>query len=302
MNTTTMKKVYRNKLLYLLVLPAIVYYAVFAYYPMYGIVLAFKSYMFNEGITGSPWVGWTNFQQVFANPEFWVALGNTVIISLGRLVFEFPVAIVLALLLNELGRSRWKRLYQTVFTFPHFLSWVVMSGILINILGDTGIMNGILLQLGLPRIDPLVTPSMFRPMLFITDNLKEMGWGTIIYLAAIAGVNPELYEAAYVDGANRWRQMWHITLPSIRGTIAILLILAIGGLLGGGFDQIFNLYSGPVYPVTDILGTFVYRLTFQSGGGFDVPTAIGLFSSAVGAVLLVIANFTVKRLGQEGLF
>ena len=296
------KKIYRYKMLYLFALPAIVYYAIFAYWPMYGTTLAFKQYMFNKGIVGSPWVGWTNFQQLFADPDFWQALRNTIAISLGRLAFEFPVAIILALLLNEIGRRKLKRFYQTVLTFPHFLSWVVMSGILIEILGDTGIINGILVHFNMNWTDPLVTPSLFRPMLFVTDNLKEMGWGTIIYLAAMAGINPELYEAAYVDGAGRWRQMWHITLPGIRGTIAILLILAVGGLLGGGFDQIFNLYSGPVQPTADILGTYIYRLTFQTGGGFDLPTAAGLFSAVIGAILLVIANVITRLLGQEGLF
>lgn len=297
-----LKTVSRYRLLYLLLLPAIIYFAIFSYYPMYGVTLAFKQFMFNKGIMGSPWVGFSNFQQLFQDPEFWNALRNTVAISCGRLLFEFPVSIILALFLNELGRRKFKRIYQTVLTFPHFLSWVVMSGILIEILGDTGIVNGILIHLGIPTIDPMVTSSMFRPLLFITDNLKEMGWGTIIYLAAIAGVSPELYEAAYMDGAGRWRQMWHVTLPGIRGTIAILVILSVGGLLNAGFDQIYNLYSGPVQPVSDILGTYIYRMSFQSGAGFDVPTAAGLFSSVVGVVLLILANFVSKKLGQEGLF
>lgn len=296
------KKIWRHKLLYLFVLPTLVYYVIFAYYPMYGVTLAFKQYMFNKGIIGSPWVGFANFNVLFQDPLFWQALVNTIAISLGRLVFEFPVAIILALLINELGKKTLKKVYQTILTFPHFLSWVVMSGIFIQILGDTGILNGILVNLGLAKVDPLVTPSLFRPLLFITDNLKEMGWGTIIYLAAIAGVSPELYESAYVDGAGRFRQMWHVTLPSIRGTIIILLILAVGGLLAGGFDQIFNMYSGAVQPVSDILGTYIYRITFQNGGGFDVPTAAGLFISGVGAILLVITNYVAKLFGQEGLY
>lgn len=300
--STLWQRLKRYKLMYGMLLPAMVFYAIFCYYPMYGVTLAFKQYMFNMGIFGSPWTGWTNFQQLFQDPSFWSAFVNTIAISLGRLVFEFPVAIILALLLNELGRSKMKRLYQTVLTFPHFLSWVVFSGILIEILGDTGIVGAIMSHFGVKGFDPLVTSAMFRPLLFITNNLKEAGWGTIIYLAAIAGVNPELYEAAYVDGAGRWRQMWHVTLPGIRATISILLIFAVGGLMNAGFDQIFNLYSGPVQPVSDILGTYVYRLAFVSGDGFGVPTAAGLFSSVIGGCLLVVANFAIKRMGQEGLF
>lgn len=292
----------RYRFLYFMLLPSLAFYAIFSYYPMYGITLAFKQYMFNLGVLGSPWVGWANFQALFQDSQFWDAFRNTIEISLGRIAFEFPVAIILALLLNELGHRKMKRVYQTILTFPHFLSWVVFSGIMIEILGDTGIVDAILAHFGIHGFDPLVTQSAFRPLLFITDNLKEVGWGTIIYLAAIAGVNPELYEAAYVDGAGRMRQMWHITLPGIRGTISILLIFAVGGLMNAGFDQIFNMYSGPVQPVSDILQTYLFRYAFVSGSGFEVPTAAGLFSSVIGGLLLLGANWIIKRMGQEGLF
>jgi len=299
----TWKRMRQHKMLYLLVLPALVYYAIFSYAPMYGVILAFKQFMFYKGILGSPWVGWSNFQQAFLYDDFWTALRNTVIISLGRLVFEFPMAIILALLLNELAeRSRAKRVFQTIFTFPHFLSWVVLGGILINLLGDTGIVNAILVQVGVPRTDFLVDPSTFRPLLFASDNWKEAGWGAIIYLAAIAGISPELYEAAYVDGARRSQQLRYITLPSIAGTISIMLILAVGNIMNAGFDQIFNLYSGAVLNVADIVDTFVYRFTFDQGGSYGVTTAIGLFKSVLNLMLLVLANLAVKRMGQEGLF
>lgn len=291
------------KLLYVLLVPALVYYAVFSYAPMYGLTLAFKHFMFYRGILGSPWVGWANFQEAFLYDDFWSALRNTVIISFGRLLFEFPVALILALLLNELGeRSKAKRFFQTVFTFPHFLSWVVLSGILINILGDTGIVNALLSQFGLPRIDFLVNPGTFRPLLFASDDWKEAGWGAIIYLAAIAAISPEHYEAAYVDGANRWQQLRYITVPAIAGTIAIMLILAVGNIMNAGFDQIFNLYSGAVFNVADIVDTFVYRFTFQQGGSYGVGAAIGLFKSVLNLVLLLLANGVVKRMGHEGLF
>ena len=299
----TWRRMRRYKVLYLLVVPALLYYAVFSYAPMYGLTLAFKHFMFYQGILGSPWVGWSNFQEAFLYNDFWNALRNTIIISLGRLIFEFPVALILALLLNELGeRSKVKRIFQTVFTFPHFLSWVVLSGILINMLGDTGIVNALLSQFGLPRMDFLVSPGTFRPLLFASNDWKDAGWGAIIYLAAIAGISPEQYEAAYVDGANRWQQLRYITVPAITGTIAIMLILAVGNIMNAGFDQIFNLYSGAVFNVADIVDTFVYRFTFQQGGSYGVGAAIGLFKSVLNLVLLVLANSAVKRMGQEGLF
>jgi putative aldouronate transport system permease protein len=299
--STLWKRVLAGRIYYLLLLPAILYYIIFAYIPMYGVVLAFKSFKFNMGIVGSPWVGFDNFRTLMTYSDFWVAFRNTIIISFGRLVFQFPVAIILALLLNEVLKSTMKRIFQTVFTFPHFISWVVLSGVLINLLGDSGIVNQMLVELGLPKIALLIDASAFRWLLFITDNWKEAGWGAIIYLAAISGINPEMYEAAYVDGANRWQQLRSITLPSIYSTISIMLILAVGGTMNGGFDQIFNLYSASVYNVAEIIDTLVYRLGFQVGTNYGLVTAIGLFKSVVGLIMLAGANYAVKKMGQEGL-
>jgi putative aldouronate transport system permease protein len=296
-----LKEMYRYRIFYLLLLPGLLYFIVFAYVPMYGAILAFKSFNFGKGIMGSPWSGLENFRQVFLFPDFWVAFQNTIIISFGRMIFEFPVGIILALLINEVGRSHLKRVYQTIYTFPHFISWVVLSGVLINILGDSGIFNELLVQIGIGAQGFFVDSSVFRWMLFITSDWKEAGWGAIIYLAAIAGINPELYEAAYVDGANRWHQLWSITLPSIMPTISIMLILAVGGIMNAGFDQIFNLYNGAVYNVADIIDTFVYRLGFQMGTNYGLVTAIGLFKSVIGCLMLFAANYLVKRLGQKGL-
>jgi putative aldouronate transport system permease protein len=270
---------------------------------MYGVTLSFKKFMYNEGILGSPWVGFDNFKFIFQYSTFWVAFRNTIIISVGRLVIEFPMAIILALLLNEIARSKFKRVYQTIFTFPHFLSWVVLGGVLVNILGNTGAVHTILVQVGLKEVSFLTNPDTFRPMLYITSIWKEAGWGAIIYLAAIAGISPELYEAAYMDGANRWKQMLHITWPSISGVTAMMLILAVGGIMNGGFDQIFNLYSPGVYDVADILDTFMYRLSFSGNVnlGFGIITAVGLLKSVISLFLLVLANYLVKRMGQEGL-
>lgn len=295
------KKMAKYKMYYLLLLPAIVYYFIFQYIPIYGLVLAFKEFNFRLGILDSPWNGLTNFRYVFDYPDFWVAFKNTFIISFGRLLFQFPVAIILALLLNEVGNTYLKRIYQTVFTFPHFLSWVVLSGIMINVLGDNGILNQFLLLFNFNKTAFLMDSSVFRWMLYATANWKEAGFGAIIYLAAIAGINPEQYEAAYVDGANRWQQLWAITLPSLAPTISILLILTIGHTMNAGFDQIFNLYSGAVYNVADILDTLVYRMGFQMGSNYGFVTAVGLFKSVIGLILLAGANYITKKMGQEGL-
>lgn len=297
------KRIKPYRMYYLLLVPVIAFYVIFSYVPMYGVTLAFKKYMFNKGVLGSPWVGLDNFHYIFRYSDFWVAFRNTIVISLGRLLIEFPLAILLALLLNEIAGSRWKRVYQTVFTFPHFLSWVVLGGILVNILGTTGVVETVFSYLGLPYISFLGDPSTFRPMLFISNIWKEAGWSAIIYFAAIAGISPELYEAAYVDGASRWKQMLHVTWPSISGVVAMMLILAVGGLMNGGFDQIFNLYSAPVYHVGDTLDTFMYRLSFAGkvNLGFGIVTAVGLLKSVINLLLLVSANQLVKRLGQEGL-
>jgi putative aldouronate transport system permease protein len=297
------RKIKQHRIFYLLLLPVIAFYAVFCYIPMYGVTLSFKKFMFNKGILGSPWVGFDNFHYIFRYSDFWTASRNTVMISLGRLIVEFPTAIILALLLNEIAGSKLKKVYQSIFTFPHFLSWVVMGGILVNILGGTGAMGTILSLLGIPYISFLGDPHLFRPLLYISNIWKGAGWSAIIYFAAIAGISPELYEASYVDGASRWKQMLHITWPSIRGVVAMMLILAVGGIMNGGFDQIFNLYSPPVYQVGDTLDTFMYRLSFSGSVslGFGVVTAVGLLKSVISLFLLVFANQLVKRLGQEGL-
>ncbi|SEO66066.1 sugar ABC transporter permease [Paenibacillus sp. OV219] len=303
MKNSLWRRMMQYKMYYLLLLPVVIYYAIFSYIPMYGVTLSFKKYMFNKGVLGSPWVGFDNFHYIFRYSAFWNAFRNTIMISFGRLLVEFPMAIIVALLLNEIGGSRLKKLYQTIFTFPHFLSWVVLGGILVNILGNTGTVHALFEVLGLPEVNFLSNPDTFRPFLYVTDIWKEAGWSAIIYMAAIAGISPELYEAAYMDGANRWKQMLHVTWPSISGIVAMMLILAISGILNGGFEQIFNLYSAGVYDVSDILDTFIYRLSFSGNVslGYGVITAVGLFKSVISLVLLVMANFIVKRMGQEGL-
>lgn len=300
-----LKRMIEYKYFYILVAPLLAYYIVFEYVPLYGLVLAFKEFNFSKGIWGSEWVGLANFREIFYLNDFWIAFRNTVIIAFGRLLFEFPVPIVVAILLNEVRTARLKKFYQVVYTFPHFLSWVIISGILINFLGTFGVLNQLLDIFGFQKVNLLVDPSSFRALIFSSSLWRDMGWGTIIYLAAIAGINPSLYEAASIDGANRLQRMWHITWPGLKSTVAILFILNVGAMMssgGGGFDQIFNLYNPAVYEKADILDTYVYRRTFSVGESFGTSTAVGLFKSIINFVLLYTANKAAKRLGQEGLF
>lgn len=301
MGGTLRKKIAAHKYLYILLLPAVMYYLFFSYAPMYGIVLAFKEFRFDLGVMGSPWTGWRNFEEIMRQGEFWRAFNNTIVISLGRILFEFPAAIIMALLINEVTREKLKRFYQTVYTFPHFLSWVILSGIVINLLNDAGVYNQILTYFGFEKSALLTNPDTFRPLLFISNMWKEVGWGAIIYLAAIAGINPELYEAAYVDGAGRLQQLRAITWPSIRGTAAILLILAVGGAMNGGFEQVFNLYNPAVYVTGDIIDTYVFRTTFEGGAAYGQSTAVGLFKSLINFSLIYLANFIVRKMGEEGM-
>ncbi|MFC0333762.1 ABC transporter permease [Paenibacillus sepulcri] len=295
------KGIYKHRFLYILLLPTVLYYLLFQYFPMYGILLAFKEFHIKAGILQSPWVGLANFGELVKQSDFWQAFNNTIIISLGRIVIEFPAAIILALLINEVMKEKLKKFYQTVYTFPHFISWVIISGIMLNFLGESGVLNQIISALGFEKHTFLTDPGLFRPIVFLSNMWKEVGWSAIIYLAAIAGINPELYEAAYVDGASRFQQLKAITWPSIRGTAAILLILAVGNAMNGGFEQIFNIYNPGVYKTGDIIDTYVYRSAFGDGLSFGVTTAVGLFKAVLNFALLYFANFIVKRLGGEGL-
>ncbi|MFC5402771.1 ABC transporter permease [Cohnella soli] len=290
---------------YLLLLPAAILYIVFSYIPMYGAVLAFKDFHFKKGILGSPWTsmhGFQHFHDLLDDASFHKAFWNTLILSLGRIIFQFPVPIVLAILINEIRRQKFRRFVQTVFTFPHFVSWVVVAGLAFNILADAGVLNQIIVALGGEKINLLTQASTFRPLLFVTDSWKEAGWLTIIYLAAISGINPSLYEAAIVDGANRFQLIRHITLPAIKSVIGILLILQIANSFSYGFDQIFNLYNPAVYDVADTIDTYVYRRSFVSGLDFGTSTAIGLFKSAISLTLLFSANVLVRRGTGKGLY
>ncbi|MDR3173741.1 MAG: ABC transporter permease subunit [Treponema sp.] len=301
MRASLSRRIYTHRYLYILVLPLAAFYIIFSYLPIYGIQLVFKTFSYAKGITGSSWNNFQNFRDVLSAPLFFRAFRNTCLISLGRLIIEFPIPIILSLLLNEISRYRLKRIYQTIFTFPHFLSWIVMSGIVINMLSDRGVVNQILLLMGRGKNQFLINPVQFLGLIFGSNIWKEAGWSTIIYLAAIAGINPEIYEAAIVDGANRWQQIWVVTWPAIRNTAVFLLILAVGNTMNGGFDQIFNLYNPIVYNYADIIDTYVYRTAFADFTGFGYSTTVGFMKSIINFLLLFGADRAAKFLGYEGI-
>ena len=298
------KQIRSDKLLYLLLLPVIAWYLIFAYLPMGGLSLAFKNFRYDMGLWGSPWIGFEHFSKMFEDKDFWNALKNTLVFAAGKICILFPMPVILAVLLNEMRANKTKKFFQTVFTFPHFITWVVLAGILINMFGSNGMLFSFFSALGLQKISPLSDSSMFRPFIWLSALWKEIGWDSIIYLAAFAGIDPGLYEAASIDGANRFQKMIHISWPGIRGTVAIMFILAVGSLMtsGASYDQVFNLYSEPVYNVADTLDTFVYRSSFSIGTNFGYTTAVGFLKSVINVILITITNKIVTKTGESGLF
>jgi putative aldouronate transport system permease protein len=288
--------------MYLMLVPVALYYIVFHYAPMYGTTIAFKKFNPMVGILGSPWIGLAHFKQLFALDKFYSVFWNTVRISFIRIVFGFPVPLIVALMLNEVKNSSLKRGIQTAIYIPHFISWVVLGGILINLLSaESGIVNTVIKAMGFRAIPFLTSDTYFVPTMVVSMIWKTFGWNTIIYLAALAGVDPQLYEAAVVDGAGRWRQLFRITLPCIRSTIIVLLIMRIGGIMQAGFEQIFVLYHPAVYNVADIIDTYVYRMGL-SEGRFELATAVGLFKSVVNFLMIVLANKLARTWGEEGVY
>ncbi len=297
----TLRKMRQHWQLYILILPALVYFIIFAYVPLYGLQLAFKDFQVFRGMSASPWVGLDHFRDLFSSPKFPQLLENTLLISLYRLVFGFPVPILFALLLNEVRHIWFKRGVQTITYFPHFLSWVVMAGIVINLLGPTGIVNTMLRGWGWDPINFLANPDLFRTNLVLTGILKEFGWGAIIYLAALPGIDPQLYESAKVDGAGKLRQIRDITLPGLRPVMAVVLVLSLGSLLDAGFDQVFMLLNGATLEVGDIIDTYVYRVGLLEAN-FELATAVGLFKGVVGMVMIVSANMVLRKFGERSLW
>ncbi len=288
--------------LYLIMVPGILYFIIFKYLPMWGIVIAFQDYSVFSGIWHSDWVGLKHFESMFQNKDFYKIFKNTVLISLYKLLWGFPGPIVLALLLNEVRHVKYKRVIQTLAYLPHFLSWIIVAGILVNILSPTtGVVNEILVFLGMEPVFFMASPQWFRTIIVASDIWKDVGWGAIIYLAALAGIDPQLYEAATVDGASRWKQMRYITLPSLLPTIIILFVLRLGHVLDVGFEQIYVMYNPLVYEVGDVIETYVYRVGLTQSQ-FSFSTAVGLFKSLIGLVLVIVSNKAAKRMGHEGIW
>lgn len=292
----------KYKALFIMFIPAIIYYVIFNYAPMYGLVIAFKEFRILEGIMKSPWVGLKYFKLALTTKDFWSVFQNTLIISGYKLLIGFPAPIILALLFNEVRSMKFKRVVQSVTYMPHFLSWVVLSGIVINFLSpSTGPINTIRMAMGLKPIFFVADSNWFRTVLVASSIWKEVGWGTIVYLAALAGVDLELYEAASLDGAGKLRQIIHITLPSISPVVVIMLIFAVGGIVNDDFDQIFNLYNAAVYSVGDVMSTYVYRMGLESMK-YSYSAAVGLFKNVIAFILIILTNYISKKFSDYGLW
>lgn len=291
----------RNKGLYLMILPVLAYYIIFHYAPMYGLIMAFKDFQPIKGITGSEWVGLQHFKEFFQSFYFWRILKNTVVISCSNLIFGFPAPIILALLINELKNKYFKSTVQSISYMPHFISLVVVCGLIKDFTSDTGVISYIVSLFGGQATTLLNEAKNFVPIYVVSDIWQSVGWGTIIYLAALTGIDQELYEAAQVDGAGRWKQTLNITLPCIMPTIVIMLVLRMGSMLSVGFEKIILLYNPAVYSTADVISTFVYRKGLQDFA-FSYSAAVGLFNSVINFLLLVIANKLSKKFSESSLW
>ena len=299
--TAAGKELYQNRSYYLFLIPGVLYYLVFRYSPLYFLQIAFRDYRITRAISDSPWVGLYHFQTLFASRGFLNALSNTVVLSIMKLAFDWPAPIILALLLNEVTSTRFKKMVQTIIYLPHFISWVIIGGLVINILSVSGPVNQFLQARGLEPIRFMTEQRLFRPIIVASDVWKGVGWGTILYLASISRIPPELYESAYMDGAGRFQRMFYITIPGIKDVVVVLLILRLGNLLNVGFEQILVMYNPLVYNVGDVLDTFVYRLGLLQRR-YSFATAAGLFKSAVAGIMLFLSDRAAKATGERGLF
>ena len=298
----TVRRAWRMRDFYILLAPAVVLLFVFKYIPMYGISIAFVDYNIVRGVLGSTWNNFKWFDWVFNDPFFWRVLRNTVILAVLRTIFAFPAPIILALLLNEVRVTPYKRVVQSVSYLPHFLSWVVLSGIVRQLLSmQSGVVPYVMEQVGMEPFTVLTTPEIFRALIMTVTIWQSVGWGTIIFLAALSGVDPQLYESAAIDGTNRWQNVIHITLPALVPVITILFLLSVGNILEFGFDPIFNLYNSNVYEKVDVFETLVYRSGIE-GARYSYATAVQLFQNAVGLVVLVGANQIVRRYSEYGVW
>lgn len=296
------RRLKRNKWLYVMIFPGLLYFLIFKYAPMYGLVISFQDFKPYKGIADSDWVGLKHFERLFTEPDFLNILGNTLILFGMNLVFFFPIPIILALLLNEVRVAMFKRTVQTLIYIPHFMSWVIIVSIsYVMLTMDGGIVNELIAYFGFQKINFLLSPEWFRPMYILQVIWREAGWGTIIYLAAIASVDVEQYEAARMDGAARFRQIWHITLPAIRGVIIVLLILKIGDVLELGFEHVYLLLNSMNRDVAEIIDTYVYTAGLRQQQ-FSYSAAIGFFKSFIGLALVMLANKLARKMGEDGVY
>ncbi|WP_240414075.1 ABC transporter permease [Paenibacillus periandrae] len=292
----------QHKYMYLLALPGILFFMIFKFAPMWGLLLAFKEYNPYSGFAGSEWVGFKHFNELFTDKNFYIMLRNTFAINIFGLVFMFPLPIILGLMLNEVRHEVFKRINQSIVYLPHFLSWVVVASMTFFVLStDVGIINKLITDSGGESIAFLSNPNYFWAMITLQSMWKEVGWGTIIFLAAMAGVDPQRYEAAVVDGASRWRQIWHITLPAIRPTIFILLILRLGHMADVGFEQILLMMNPLVSSLAEVFDTYSYTQGILKGQ-ISTGVTVGMFKGVVGFILVMISNYVVKKLGHEGIY
>ncbi|NMA85371.1 MAG: sugar ABC transporter permease [Epulopiscium sp.] len=296
------KDIVRDRYLYLLLIPFVAFFLIFTYKPMYGLQIAFKDYSLFKGITASPWIGFENFRVFFKSPHFIRVLKNTLMINLYGLVFGFPIPIILALLFNEVKNDKFKRVAQTLTYLPHFVSVVVVAGLVVNFLAPThGMVNHIIEALGGERVYFLIKPEYFRTIFTGMNIWKETGFGAVIYIAALAGVDPQLYEAAVVDGATKWKQMIHVTIPGILPTVTIMLILRIGKMLEVGYEAILLLYQPATYQTADVISTYVYRAAMEQGN-YAMATAVELFNAIIAIILVYGANKFSKKFSETSLW
>lgn len=284
-----------------MMIPGLVLTAIFSYGPLYGIVMAFQDYNPGLGFTKSPWVGFENFKLIFSQPAFLSTIYNTFFISIGKIVLGTLWSVMFALQLNEIRQNGPKRIYQTIVYIPNFISWVIMAGILTDILGSTGIVNEAIMALGLKPVQFISNRAVFPWTMIVTDAWKTFGFGTVVYLATMTGIDPSLYESAVIDGAGRWKQTWYVTLPMLVPIIILMTVLALGNVLNAGFDQVYNLYSPVVYPTGDIIDTYVYRLGLQNGK-YAIGTAVGIFKSVVSCVLISSSLFVAYKFAGYKVF
>lgn len=300
--TRTLKSLNRTKYLQLLLLPGLIYYIIFHYVPMYGIIIAFKDFTLKKGILGSPWVGLKHFREFFSYIEFQRVFFNTIILNVYTLVFAFPMPIIFAVMLNELHNLQYKKFVQTVSYLPHFISTVSIVGMLHMLLSpNNGIVNNIIKAMGGSPVYFMAEVSWFRPIYVLSNIWQNIGWDAIIYIAALSSVDQQLYEAAVIDGANRLKQIWHVSLPGIRPTIIIMLIMRMGSMMSSNTDKVLLMQNPMTYDVSDIIGTYVYRLGIKQAQ-YSYSTAVGFFNSVVNVMFLVAGNTISKRFGESSLW